>query len=740
MNKHYITKNFSNNGYQLYSNNPKIKVLINSIKDNLIYLLPENLFFKYIVNDKLLSEKYKISKNKTITSKKRETIKQIFEVKTPKNEQNIKKLNYICNILIKNNIYNIKTHDCNLNLLPFAEFFEHKQENILFEYIYNFDYVGLKKIINNQCCKFDKNVDINVFFKAYAYYKLLEYDKAYSELKNISKRFKENYFIYSISEFNKKELECLISFKENNYPNIDKNNYKNIREEINQIDIQKIFEEYSFLPYKRLLENKLNFSYLNKIAASINQQIIDVQKTKDNVERGGLSLNYAVNDLLKNVFDIFEYITLNFLLIEHNKQVLTLYYLFIDTIMKSYSIKENEEFRCSKVESFNYFLFYIMLEYLKPEDLLNLITRYKIDNLKIASQRENIKEELIKNFSNLCYSMQMLNLKDEYFWNKLNNFIIILTNINLSKDENIRVIKNLINLHSNIGCNTNSNNQCKLFFYFNYYLSKKFNNKDIIDCNILSEFFNHILCYYKNYNDIDLQLLHLYPLISTIVCIFKQYNYNFKLDDENIISNIVFSSNSDYLSSEKIIKWIYIGIPLFQFLSQDLQKKIKIMLNTFFKSYFSFELYYQACLHNIIKSNKLLEQETIKTIKNKIEQTKQEPNVINYKEDLKKLFNAFTFLIIKSKVQNTKNLKPFNTFGSDFFDFIIDMENFDYKNKFDFAFIVNLNQKYLMKVKKLIEKDVNIRNIIQNAFLRYLSTNCSVNYSDIYFKYEYLFK
>ena len=333
MNKYHITKNFSGKGYRLYSNNPKIRILINSIKDNLIYLLPENLFFEYIVNDKFISEKYKISKNKTITKKKRDKIKQIFETKVPQNDQNIKKLNYICRILIKNNIFYIQTQECNLDLLPFSEFFEQRQENSFLENVYNFDYIGLKNLINNQYYKLDKNIDINVFSKAYAYYKLLEYDKAYNELKNISQKHKENYFIYSISEFNKKELESLISFKANNYPNIDKNNYKNIREEINQIDIQKIFEEYSFLPYKRLLENKLNFSYLNKIAASINQQIIDVQKTKDNVERGGLSLNSAINDLFINVFDIFEYITFNFLLIEHNEQVLTLYYLFIDTML-----------------------------------------------------------------------------------------------------------------------------------------------------------------------------------------------------------------------------------------------------------------------------------------------------------------------------------------------------------------------------------------------------------------------
>lgn len=42
MNKYYIRKNFSGKGYCLYSNNPKIKILINTIKDNLVYILPDN--------------------------------------------------------------------------------------------------------------------------------------------------------------------------------------------------------------------------------------------------------------------------------------------------------------------------------------------------------------------------------------------------------------------------------------------------------------------------------------------------------------------------------------------------------------------------------------------------------------------------------------------------------------------------------------------------------------------------
>lgn len=737
MNKYYIRKNFSGKGYYLYSNNPKIKILINTIKDNLVYILPDNLFFQYIANDKILSEIHKISKNKDLTRKKKDKIKQAFETKTPKNEENIKKIKYICRVLIKNDILGIQTQECNINFRPFSEFFERAQENKYFETIYNFNYFDLNNLVNNQFYKLDKDIDINIFAKAYAYYKLQEFDKAYNELKNISHRCKDNYFIYSISEFNKKTIEPLISFKEFNYDNVDKDNYKNIAEEINHIDIKKIFEEYSFSPYKRLLENKLNFSYLNEIAASINQQIIDVQKTKDNVERGGLSLNHAINDLFINVLEIFKYITLNFLLIEHSKQVTTLYYLFIDTILKSYSIQEKGEFKCSKVENFDYFLFYIMIEYLKPEDLRNLIMRYQIRDLIINSKKENTKEELIKNFANLCNSMSKLNLKDEYFWNKLKNFLIIMANINISKEENANIINNLIEIHSNIGCETNRNGQSKLFEYLDYYLNKKFNNKEILDFSILSKLLNHILSYYRNCNDIQLQLLHLYPLIHTIIYIFKQYNYNFKLEDASIIENL-FTSRE--LVDTNLNKWIHLVTYVFQFLDEDLQKKIKKEFNKFFKSYYSFDLYYNACFYNIIKSNSLLEQKAIKIIKNKIEQVKHEPNCINYKDELKFLFNAFVSLIATSKIQNTKKLKPFNVFGSEAYDFLVDMGNFDYQNRFNFSFIIGLPTKYLLKLKKEIEKNSGIKHLVQTAYFKYISTSDFDNCNEIYEKYKYLFE
>ncbi len=736
MNKYHISKDFSGKGYRLYSNNPKIKILINSIKDNLVYILPDNLFFQYIVNDKILSEIHKISKNKNLTREKKDKIKQAFEAKTQKNEENIKKLKYICSVFIKNNIFNIQTRECNINLLPFSEFFERTQENKFFENIYNFKYFDLNNLINNQSYKLNKDIDINIFAKAYAYYKLQEFDKAYNELKNISNSCKDNYFIYSISEFNKKAIGPLISFKEFNYDNIDKDNYKNIAEEINQIDIKKIFEEYSFSPYKRLLENKLNFSYLNEIAASINQQIIDVQKTKENVERGGLSLNHAINDLFSNVFEIFKYITLNFLLIEHNKQVTTLYYLFIDTIMKSYSIQEKGEFKCSKVEKFDYFLFYIMIEYLKPEDLRNLIIRYQIHDLIIDSEEENTKEELIKNFGNLCSSMNKLNLRDEYFWNKLNNFMIIMANINISKEENTNIINNLIEIHSNIGCETNRNGQSKLFEYIDYYLNKKFNNKEIMDFRVLSKLLNHILSYYRNGNDIQLQLLRLYPLIHTIIYIFKQYNYNFKLEDTSIIENL-FTSRE--LVDTNLSKWILVT-DIFQFLDKDLQKKIKKEFNKFFKSYYSFDLYYNACFYNIIKSNSLLEQEAIKVIKNKIEQVKHEPNCINYKDELKFLFNALVSLITTLKIKNIKKLKPFNVLGSEAYDFLVDMSNFDYQNRFNFSFITGLPQKYLLKLKKEIENNIDIKHLVQVSYFKYISTSNINNNNEIYEKYKYLFE
>lgn len=55
---------------------------------------------------------------------------------------------------------------------------------------------------------------------------------------------------------------------------------------LSKLEINYLNNKLKIYPSLKDLEDKLNFSYLNETASSINKHIITIQNIKDNVERG----------------------------------------------------------------------------------------------------------------------------------------------------------------------------------------------------------------------------------------------------------------------------------------------------------------------------------------------------------------------------------------------------------------------------------------------------------------------
>jgi|GEM_PF-3069719 len=713
INKYYTTNKIPDlAGYQLSSGDNRFEVLIKEIENNL----------QYLFNSKL----------------------QKKDGQSAKNEEVLKKLHFICDIFANNAITKLyHPSSKSVDLLDYVKAFEGQKYSQASDYIFQFNYKALNDYIER--CDYSPNTyaNINVFEKAYSYYKLLEYEKAYSALKEVSECFKANYFIYSVAEFNKKALYDSIWLKRHNYEHANEDNLDTIMRQIDQIDLKKIFNDYSFLPYKNLLEDKLNFGYLNEVAASINDQIITIQKTKDNVERGGFALNPAVNELFEKIHKIFMYTMTNFLLIEHEKQVKTLYYLFVDSILKSYSIQQNDRSEmpslgCSKVEEFSYFEIYIMVEYIKPNDLCELFSRYNIKELKLKSDEDDnvdVKKGILMAFQNLCTSMIELYIKNEAFWNRVNNFLAVLAKIEHSKEDFATVVNGLLNVYGKLGFETDRNCGNKSLVFLNYYLKSPFLNPKTIDFNVLAEFLNFILHESKNLNAVEIQLLDFDPVVATIINIFVNSNMHFDIEQESIIGDLLVP-----YENARLDKFISIVIPLYKFLPDDTKGRIKEYLDGFFQSYFSFELYYNACFYDIIESNNNLEKLAVASISEMIKKRDNQPTVVNYVQDLKFLFSTFSHLIVSGKIKNLAGLTPFNRSESNFYDFLVDMSSFDYRNRFNFSFLIGLPPKLRNKLKKIISKNTNIGTIIKDKFSEYLKQNSSPHLERAYSAYQDLFK
>lgn len=289
----------------LTSNNVKFKILIDAIRDNLIYLLPEKSFLEYLKKDKKLCEKYDISDEMTNENRKLKIENFKKNNQTTKKTCIVKKLKIILSILTKNNFLMLEyqfnyretlytKYDDNIelptyifypttgvNLYEFSKFFKPKKEEIekFFQKIYNFDYIGLKQLVEDESYNPSKTKPINVFYKAYYFYRMCKYEKAKEELNKIPDSYLKKPLIYAICENNRGSILRLDKDLQNPpprpipYPNHGGRNEIDLKEEEfykQRRKVSKINTDETF-PYRAFIMNNYKFNAFKECSYNINK-------------------------------------------------------------------------------------------------------------------------------------------------------------------------------------------------------------------------------------------------------------------------------------------------------------------------------------------------------------------------------------------------------------------------------------------------------------------------------------
>ncbi|WP_035409930.1 SIR2 family protein, partial [Exiguobacterium sp. RIT341] len=270
---------------------------------------------------------------------------------------------------------------------------------------------------------------------------------AYNFYKSISlKAFQDKeYFIYYISEFNRKHVGKILSA-------LNSEVRKKINEEIKLIDLDNIYynlpsSERESLKY---LKDINNFNLIYRTQNKLNSEVNDIKKTKRTIEDGGISFNSAIYKSENIIKNIWMFIETNYLCINNYTEVQSLYISFLNGVFNSYSIKRKvskffEDMPVQKIETLDLFEIYVMVIKLKTDEVEYVLKDNQINDMEISGNSfeylVNLLQHLISN--NKSYNNINMNRKNEV---QLLNTLLLLSKIKLDEDQTETLLELILNL------------------------------------------------------------------------------------------------------------------------------------------------------------------------------------------------------------------------------------------------------------------------------------------------------
>lgn len=290
-------------------------------------------------------------------------------------------------------------------------------------------YEYLNEELDSECNEY------NIFAKAFDLYNMHKYVDAYNELSLISKKYQNNPIIYYIAEFNKKTVAGNLRWEFGYSKKLSKE-AKQIAESFNTINLDNIIAHKipeSIRDIIKLFTMKnVKEEYFTFISIANN-----IKDYKTLINNGGSGTNNYCIDLVKNLISFFNYTIGNYIFINRYQETQTLFFHIIESIFESYTTVETEKksflnFGVHKIKTFDYFILFIICEFVSNKQFSNLLTRLKINKIELSNDK-NTKKSLLDAFKN--YLISIISCNGIRINDKIKNFFDIFGLINISIDE-----------------------------------------------------------------------------------------------------------------------------------------------------------------------------------------------------------------------------------------------------------------------------------------------------------------
>ncbi len=583
----------------------------------------------------------------------------------------------------------------------------------------NFKYSdAILKVVKYKITDDSKLWDDLIF--AYSLYKLGEYYKSYRTYEQIeikSNRLKQMDVSF-ISMYNMKRIGMSIL----RFHMLDKrysfNDLKEIEYQAKKIDLDKELSKIKYFVDEdvyRFLREVRDGIYIQRLCNEIDNFYNKVPKDVKNIQGGGFVSNSDYFNLYNAVKQLNDFLNENFIIgngfsaIEYsiNKSIKTFILGFYVGTLKV-SSNQKRLFGVSKLDSFNHFLFELVIDYSDPKELSNFIKEQNISNIKFDNESQSSVFSLITIFFKSSYEENNLfgekhandtftnylsyncNFKQKIL-NQFKNICIVLTYFEFSESQ-IKSMYSELNQFvkfTEFGRNEN-------FSFLNVFIKTKY---EVIGYDLLIETLN-ILNSKKQYDS----------LYITILKKIKKLNSEF-LNNEIHIDLIDFA-NINY--DIPIIYHTLITEKKNYFL-----KEVESKLNESIDTIAIFVLLLEK-----VPINKEIRNKYIETIHKSLE-TKEKITKENYENPyfintIIQYFELVNLGRIKDKKLLSLNVE------NELFKFIINPENYD-KEKFDVEWLK------IFHYDSFIEKFSKVDYIIEKLE-SYLIDNKDDKLRDIYFR------
>jgi NAD-dependent SIR2 family protein deacetylase len=577
-----------------------------------------------------------------------------------------------------------------------------------------FDYIDTQNLVEvsnfaNSINLHDDKVNKNEILKTvFAFYNLQEYEKCYYILKKLSSELKkeQNYVWYFIVEFNRYYLGKIWHIKQE------------IRDESSKIDLYGIFINYP-LRENDFLKELLDFKLINNMIVNISKDYEKVEKDTHTNYIGGNGFG-TIQKLEANVIEFYNYLQLNFIMVDTFSEVIEVYKKFIDAVFCSHSKEEKEYDEDNSffldsgknvvLTELSPFMIIIICKYLNKKSLDEIIKKNFIEKITLNKEAEDVLFEIFEN-CNKSFENKLMNYIDVQ---KIHCIITILSKVQISKE---RFKQTLIIINKLIANGYSFSHE---FYIISIFIASQYNvNQVCIDESVIFDTINDMSKRIIN-NDIKTIPPHqIIQLLKNCSFIVKTKNKELLLEDK-IIENMMLNSQLLYL------------ISIFSLTNSQMQEKIKNEITIYFENNdFNLELYSDAVIANVISPSMELEDKMLAKLQLIYKDNPDNPNMITRPDPKNQALSYCVTLHLNDKLLDAEKFSSYFLNSKYENQFLYNMDKFDYNN-FQISWMIGFSDN----LKKLISKNDTARTKIKNIYKEvFKNEDYDKNMLNDYFKY-----
>lgn len=358
-------------------------------------------------------------------------------------------LRYILSVLKKANIRGIRFFNEEVFYLTLTWCIDDIKTPIL-KMEYNFDYKSMwNTLMSSEAQTGLEGNPADRMSDMFLSYKLNSLDKTYGKLRELSRStFEDREFLnYYLVEFNKNHISGVYKWFTSSKNQKNNLNEMEIRD-LDNLNLQMPISERKKSPF---IQSILSFNFVYHNMYKSGEILKKLKNEKKLVERGGQSIGPHLSNLYNNTYNFWVFINNNYLIVEHYSDVKVIYNNFIEGMTANYSIHisdNREDIQVNKLDSMDSFILYIMLSKIQGEELVTILDKYKVKEMKIDEEAREYLFNVFLNFIGAFVVKEIHTNLESEFENILRNFLVIFSVIDLNKLEAELILQNLSNLVS----------------------------------------------------------------------------------------------------------------------------------------------------------------------------------------------------------------------------------------------------------------------------------------------------